>query len=862
MIRVAEVFAAWSLTTDFASGLPFEKGLRTCAVATALGDALALPAADRAALDTVALLRSIGCTAYASENAAHFVDATAFQAALKRLDPGDGPVFAAQMRRFGHWMPERRAEFAAHFLDIAAPSGHRPPATVARSAGGSAVASGCPPPRSTPSTTSTSAGTASAFPTASAADVHFASPASTDTSRRRLLPRRSRSDEPDGPAVVAPDDDAADAPVDEVVADVVPVDVFPVVPATELPEFALPDAEGPDAVVADAELADAELADAELADEVAPEIVASARRRGSFFPRRRDKSAEPADPTEPTDEAPLDVAVAGTAAVVDDIAVHQDLEEQTPRAEWQVAEGVLDDAEVVSDVSTDGDAPAEEAAGVLPTPRRSRRRSGRTRRNEQAVEPTNLESAAEQSVVEEPSVAEEPAAYQPVSFEPAASEPVASAPEQYEPPSYVPDTFEPVAVATPELVADEAAVAEPIRRRGLFGRRQWVADKHVPEESVAETVASLPVAEETDFLPAAEAVVESDIEAPAAEELFTPVFDTGPPQFAWPVADEPVAVEPVAVEPVVVEPVAADSIVVAPAIDEPVAFEAFPPEPRETDVEQVTIDDAVADEPVAADLVAEPVVDEPIVDVVAEEPARRRGLFGRRQRGAAEPVAVEEPPSEPVEVDAPAELEVAFAPITEAPVREPFPSPSPEPLPEPVPVATQYYAPAIDILPGKAMGRRRKASIPVPSNAIAATPAAPVSTYASSAPVVPDVAPPVAAPQFVAPLPERGFTPGRTVRPTATGRSTRAGARSCRGVAVRAGWRSSRPCSSPRRPSRPCSTTRRKRWSSQWSAPRCPTSTSSLSTPSCRAVHSPSCAASTSRRSTRARHRLPRRRPA
>ena len=119
VIRVAEVFAALSLTTDLASGLPFEKGLRTCVVAAALGDALALPAPDRAALHTTALLRSIGCTAYASENAAHFVDDTAFQAALKRLDPGDGPVFAAQMRRFGEWVPERRAELADHFLQIA-----------------------------------------------------------------------------------------------------------------------------------------------------------------------------------------------------------------------------------------------------------------------------------------------------------------------------------------------------------------------------------------------------------------------------------------------------------------------------------------------------------------------------------------------------------------------------------------------------------------------------------------------------------------------------------------------------------------------------------------------------------------------
>ena len=35
--RVAEVFAALSLTTDLATGVPFEKGLRTCLLATAFG---------------------------------------------------------------------------------------------------------------------------------------------------------------------------------------------------------------------------------------------------------------------------------------------------------------------------------------------------------------------------------------------------------------------------------------------------------------------------------------------------------------------------------------------------------------------------------------------------------------------------------------------------------------------------------------------------------------------------------------------------------------------------------------------------------------------------------------------------------
>jgi hypothetical protein len=41
-IRVVEVLAALSLTTDLASGVAFEKGLRTCAVAAAFGRELGL----------------------------------------------------------------------------------------------------------------------------------------------------------------------------------------------------------------------------------------------------------------------------------------------------------------------------------------------------------------------------------------------------------------------------------------------------------------------------------------------------------------------------------------------------------------------------------------------------------------------------------------------------------------------------------------------------------------------------------------------------------------------------------------------------------------------------------------------------
>ncbi len=120
-IRVAEVLAALSLTTDLASGVPFEKGLATCAVSTAFAHVLGLAADERRAVFHTALLRAVGCTAYAPENAALFVDDTAFQSALKVIDPGDPALFGAQMARFGAWAgPERQPALARRFLDIVA----------------------------------------------------------------------------------------------------------------------------------------------------------------------------------------------------------------------------------------------------------------------------------------------------------------------------------------------------------------------------------------------------------------------------------------------------------------------------------------------------------------------------------------------------------------------------------------------------------------------------------------------------------------------------------------------------------------------------------------------------------------------
>jgi HD-GYP domain-containing protein (c-di-GMP phosphodiesterase class II)/DNA-binding CsgD family transcriptional regulator len=116
-VRLAELLAALSLTTDLGSGVPFEKGLRTSLVAGALAEGLELDLAGERAVYQVSLLRALGCTAYAPENASQFVDDMAFQAAIKRLDPGDPTDFGA---RFGSWAgPEIQPELARRFGEVA-----------------------------------------------------------------------------------------------------------------------------------------------------------------------------------------------------------------------------------------------------------------------------------------------------------------------------------------------------------------------------------------------------------------------------------------------------------------------------------------------------------------------------------------------------------------------------------------------------------------------------------------------------------------------------------------------------------------------------------------------------------------------
>jgi HD-GYP domain-containing protein (c-di-GMP phosphodiesterase class II) len=126
--RVAEVLSALSLTTDLGSGMPFEKGLRTCVAATAFAAVLRLGNDQRRAVFHAALLRAIGCTAHAPENAAMFGDDIQFERAFKELDPADPATFAA---RFGEWDPARQQQLLMLLIE------HTP------TTGAYAVRSGC-----------------------------------------------------------------------------------------------------------------------------------------------------------------------------------------------------------------------------------------------------------------------------------------------------------------------------------------------------------------------------------------------------------------------------------------------------------------------------------------------------------------------------------------------------------------------------------------------------------------------------------------------------------------------------------------------------------------------------------------------
>jgi hypothetical protein len=89
-LRLAELLGALSLATDLGNGFPFEKALRNCLLATSVGQALGLSQEELSDVYYSALLRMIGCTAFAAEEAGAFSgDDIAFRRTFAPVDFGD-----------------------------------------------------------------------------------------------------------------------------------------------------------------------------------------------------------------------------------------------------------------------------------------------------------------------------------------------------------------------------------------------------------------------------------------------------------------------------------------------------------------------------------------------------------------------------------------------------------------------------------------------------------------------------------------------------------------------------------------------------------------------------------------------------
>ncbi|HXI58740.1 MAG TPA: HD domain-containing phosphohydrolase, partial [Polyangia bacterium] len=88
--RLAELVGALSLATDLAAGFALETALRTCLTAVELGRAAGVTGAGLADVYYTGLLRFVGCTAFAHEQARHGAgDDQAFSRALAMPDAGN-----------------------------------------------------------------------------------------------------------------------------------------------------------------------------------------------------------------------------------------------------------------------------------------------------------------------------------------------------------------------------------------------------------------------------------------------------------------------------------------------------------------------------------------------------------------------------------------------------------------------------------------------------------------------------------------------------------------------------------------------------------------------------------------------------
>jgi HD-GYP domain-containing protein (c-di-GMP phosphodiesterase class II) len=117
-LRLAEILAALSLATDLANAFPTEKALRNCLLAVQLGQRLGISGQDLSDVYYFSLLRSIGCTSYAYEEALAVGDDQNFRNTFAGLDSANRTdVLRRAVTRLGeHAGPLGRARAVGGFL--------------------------------------------------------------------------------------------------------------------------------------------------------------------------------------------------------------------------------------------------------------------------------------------------------------------------------------------------------------------------------------------------------------------------------------------------------------------------------------------------------------------------------------------------------------------------------------------------------------------------------------------------------------------------------------------------------------------------------------------------------------------------
>jgi HD-GYP domain-containing protein (c-di-GMP phosphodiesterase class II) len=104
-VALAELVAAFSLTTDLGLGQPMEHVLRSWVIASRLGDHVGLEPDDQGALYYVATLAWVGCVADTPELASWFGDDIAFRRDSRQIDLAGLPMMGFMLRHVGVGSP-------------------------------------------------------------------------------------------------------------------------------------------------------------------------------------------------------------------------------------------------------------------------------------------------------------------------------------------------------------------------------------------------------------------------------------------------------------------------------------------------------------------------------------------------------------------------------------------------------------------------------------------------------------------------------------------------------------------------------------------------------------------------------------